>query len=71
MPHDSPEWISRREARRILAIGYTALAGLAASGRVTVREVPGARSKFLRSEIEQLAAGSTRLASRRAEEARP
>lgn len=53
------KWISFREGRAILAIGYTAFQSLVNSGRLTVRRVPGSTPRVLRSEVEDLANACT------------
>ena len=56
------EWISFPRARGTLDMGRVSFQNLIRSGRLTVKRVPGARPRLLRSEVESLLKSSIRPA---------
>lgn len=58
------DWVGVKESQAITGLGYQAVHGLIASGQVTTRQIPGARVKLSRRDLERLVAESTRPARR-------
>lgn len=54
------DWISGREAARILGIDNHHVPRLAGQGLITTRSIPGCKPRYLRSDVKELAARSTK-----------
>ncbi len=63
MKLSQPEWIDATMAAGLIGdVDARAVKRLAAAGRISVRELPGVRARFLRSDIERLATETVRQA---------
>lgn len=57
-------WVSGDQAARILGVGHRRhVAALAEAGRISRREIPGARVLYFRPDVELVARASIRPAS--------
>lgn len=57
------EWISRREATRLLNVSAKAVDRLVEAGKIDVREIPGVWRTYSKASIQAVLDGSVRRAN--------